>query len=47
MPELLGLLQDHSDLVSSDDPVLAVARVIGLARRSGNARERLEKAIEI
>ncbi|MFO1005565.1 MAG: DUF3320 domain-containing protein [Planctomycetaceae bacterium] len=47
MPELLGLLQDHPDLVTSDDPALALARVIGLARLSSNARERLEKAIEL
>lgn len=47
MPELLGLLQDYPDLVTSDDPALALARVIGLARLSSNARTRLEEAIEL
>ena len=46
MPELVGLVRARPDLVASDDPALALAREIGLARLARSARERLEEALE-
>lgn len=46
MPELIGLVREHAALAESDDPALALARVIGLARLARSARERLEEALE-
>ncbi|MBX3426900.1 MAG: DUF3320 domain-containing protein [Pirellulales bacterium] len=46
MPELVGLVRGRPDLVASDDPALALAREIGLARLARSARERLEEALE-
>lgn len=45
-PELIGLVRDLPDLHGNDDPALALAREIGLARLSRGSRERLEEAIE-
>ena len=45
MPELIGLVQEHPHLAASDDPSIALARVIGLARLARKARERLEEAL--
>jgi very-short-patch-repair endonuclease len=46
MPELIGLVNGFPGLDDSDDPALALAREIGLARLSRSSRERLEEAIE-
>lgn len=46
MPELIGLVREHPLLAASDDPALALARAIGLARLSRGARTRLEEALE-
>jgi hypothetical protein len=45
MPELIGLVHDCSDSVRGNDPALALAREIGLARLASIARERLEEAL--
>ena len=45
IPEFIGLLKSNPALGLSDDPVQAVAREIGLARVSKNARERLEQVL--
>ncbi|MGD9127334.1 MAG: DUF3320 domain-containing protein, partial [Planctomycetia bacterium] len=47
MPELIGLVQEHPDLATGDDPPIALARKIGLARLASKARERLEEALDI
>jgi very-short-patch-repair endonuclease len=47
MPELLGLVIGRPDLAGSEDPALALAREIGLARLARSARERLESALEL
>ena len=47
MPELIGLVREHLDLAGSDDPAIALAREIGLARLANKARERLEEALKI
>lgn len=46
MAELVGLVKSRPDLAASDDPALAFAREIGLARLAQAARNRLEAAIE-
>ena len=46
MPELIGLVRSRPDLAASDDPAIAFAREIGLARLAKLALERLEEAIE-
>ena len=46
MPELIGLVREHPALAISDDPAIAFAREIGLARLARAARERLESAVE-
>lgn len=45
MPELIGLVHEHPVLAASDDPALALARAIGLARLARGARGRLEEAL--
>ena len=45
LPELIGLVQEHSHLTGSGDPAIALAREIGLARLANRARERLEEAL--
>jgi very-short-patch-repair endonuclease len=45
--ELLGLIRANGNLLASEDPGLAFAREIGLARLSKSARERIEAAIEL
>ncbi len=45
LPELIGLAKENQELLSADDPAIALAREIGLARLSGPARTRLEEAI--
>jgi very-short-patch-repair endonuclease len=45
-PELLGLIHENSWLLETDDPALALARELGLARLSRGARERLEAVLE-
>ena len=47
MAEIIGLIQSRPDLVSGDDPALALARDIGLSRLARSARERLESALEV
>ncbi len=47
MPELIGLVRENPQLLSADDPAIALAREIGLARLAKPARERLEQAIDI
>jgi very-short-patch-repair endonuclease len=47
MPELVGLVRENPVLAASDDPALALAREIGLARLARGARERLERALEV
>lgn len=44
--ELLGLVKSRPDLAQSDDPALAFARKVGLARLAQTTRERLEAVIE-
>jgi very-short-patch-repair endonuclease len=44
--ELIGLVREHDAFPASEDPALALARELGLARLSRTARERLEKALE-
>lgn len=46
IPELIGLVKKHPLLATADDPALALARVMGLARLARSARDRLEIAIE-
>jgi len=46
MPELVGLIEEHPDLAAADDPAIALARTIGLARLAQPARDRLEQALE-
>lgn len=46
MPELVGLIKSRPDLARCEDPALAFAREIGLARLARAARERLEEALE-
>ncbi|MFO0905637.1 MAG: DUF3320 domain-containing protein [Pirellulales bacterium] len=46
LPELIGLVSEHPQHASSDDPALGLAREIGLARLARAARDRLESAIE-
>lgn len=46
MPELIGLIHEKQDVANCDDPALALAREIGLARLARTARERLEAALE-
>lgn len=46
LAELIGLVRCRSDLAASDDPALAFAREIGLARLARSARDRLEEALE-
>lgn len=45
--ELLGLVDQQKELLAEDDPAVALARVIGLARLSQSARDRIEEAIRI
>lgn len=45
--ELFGLVRELPALSTSDDPVLVLARELGLARLSSGARERLEAVWEI
>jgi hypothetical protein len=45
MQELIGLVHDNAQVVSCDDPALALAREIGMARLAQAARSRLEDAI--
>ena len=45
MPELYGLVLENPALAAGDDPALALAREIGLARLARVARERLETAL--
>ncbi len=47
MPELVGLVKEHPGLAETDDPAIALARIIGLARLAQPARERLEQALEL
>lgn len=47
MPELVGLVLSRSDLVASEDPELALAREIGLARLGKSARNRLTRAVAL
>jgi hypothetical protein len=47
IPELLGLLDWRPDVMTADDPAIALAREMGLGRLSKTARERLEYAIEL
>ncbi len=46
MPELLGLVREVSTSQLTDDPALALAREIGLARLARSARDRLEAALD-
>ena len=46
MPELIGLVRENPQLLSADDPAIALAREIGLTRLAKPARERLEQAID-
>lgn len=46
LAELVGLIRDRPDLAASDDPALALAREIGLARLARSARDRLEEALD-
>ncbi len=46
LPELVSLVRELSHLAATDDPALALAREIGLARLSRTGRERLEEALE-
>ncbi|WP_197452848.1 DUF3320 domain-containing protein [Rosistilla oblonga] len=46
MPELVGLIQSERQHLESEDPALAYAREMGLARLAKSARERIEMAIE-
>ena len=43
--ELLGLIQANPHLLQEEDPAIACARELGLARLAQSARERLEEAI--
>jgi hypothetical protein len=43
--ELLGLVKEHQTLTAAEDPALALAREIGLARLARGARSRLEEAV--
>ncbi len=45
--ELSGLVQQQRELLAEDDPAVALARSIGLARLSQSARERIEEAIRL
>lgn len=45
--ELVGLVQSQPELTRGEDPALAFAREVGLARLAKSARERLEAAIEL
>ncbi len=45
MAELIGLVRANPHLRSDNDPALSYARLIGIARLSKTARERLEAAI--
>tara|TARA_R110002049_G_scaffold288423_1_gene470936 strand:- start:119393 stop:120253 length:861 start_codon:yes stop_codon:yes gene_type:complete len=47
LAELIGLIQSESHHLENEDPALAFAREIGLARLAKSARERIESAIEI
>ncbi len=47
MAELIGLVRERPDLRAAEDPALALAREIGLARLARAARERLEEAMEV
>jgi hypothetical protein len=47
MPELLGLVLGRPDLAASEDPELAFAREVGLARLAKSARDRLETAVAL
>ncbi|MGB7344846.1 MAG: DUF3320 domain-containing protein, partial [Pirellulaceae bacterium] len=47
MPELVGLIQSEKHHLENEDPALAYAREIGLARLAKSARQRIESAIEI
>ncbi|OYP38037.1 DUF3320 domain-containing protein [Rhodopirellula sp. MGV] len=43
--ELAGLIQENRELLSENDPAVAIARTLGLARLAQSARERIEEAI--
>ncbi|MCU0880850.1 MAG: DUF3320 domain-containing protein, partial [Pirellulaceae bacterium] len=45
MPELVGLVRELPVILMSEDPAIALAREIGLARLSQTGRSRLEEAI--
>lgn len=45
LAELIGLVREHPLLAASDDPAIALAREIGLARLARGARARLEEAL--
>ena len=45
--ELSGLVHQQRELLSDDDPAVALARSIGLARLSQSARDRIEEAIRL
>ncbi len=45
LAELIGLVSGNRGLLGDDDPPVSFARLIGLARLSRSARERLEEAI--
>lgn len=46
LAELRGLIAEQPELLTADDPAVAIARALGVARLSGAARQRLEAAME-
>lgn len=47
LQEMVGLILSRPELATTEDPALAFAREVGLARLAKSARERLEEAIDI
>ena len=45
--ELAGFVHQFRELITEDDPAVAVARSIGIARLTQSSRERIEEAIRL
>ncbi len=45
--ELAAFVAEHEEIIASDDPALAFARLIGLGRLAAGSRSRLDAAIAL
>jgi hypothetical protein len=45
--ELAGLVQASRELLAEDDPVVAIARGLGIVRLTQSSRERIDEAVRL